>query len=378
MTRLEFTSDFVAEFERKQSDIERLFSDISDEEAFDVGDKVTSHWHELPDSAVGEEVSKYAVDGSRVTRRFSNGSELLVCRALMIGGDGGEGKEYKQMFVDAYRGPGNPDLTRRYARLISHLTEIEVILENWDEIPEGSVIYIDGSIHGRYLHSLWPFRLESREDVPLQLLQRHMELMEKAAEKDVLLVGISKTSQVRALAGEIGADVPDTELLYKHTSAAGHTSPVVLGGYGFDPDEFEWLESEPERFADRIFTKSVPKEEALETIHRLRSSPAVATFHVRMEHNHETMRVDVPVNALGLEDTITSCRSRMIDTAHIEPVYRHVAEDYGGVKVYNCLLYTVDELVRLKQKTVDNVYLKILRDELDTDIELTRSYRRFM
>jgi hypothetical protein len=32
----------------------------------------------------------------------------------------------------------------------------------------------------------------------------------------------------------------------------------------------------------------------------------------------------------------------------------------------------------LKQETVDNVYLKILRNELDEDIELTRSYRRFM
>jgi hypothetical protein len=282
------------------------------------------------------------------------------------------------MFVDAYRGPGNPDLTRRYARLISHLTEIEVILDNWSEIPDGSVIYIDGSIHGRYLHSLWPFRLEGRGDVPVKLLQKHMELIKKAEEKDVLLIGVSKTSQVRALAGEIGADAPDTELLYKHTSSSGMTTPVLLGGYGFDPDEFDWLVGNPERFADRIFTESVPKEEALETIQRLADSPAIATFHVRMERNHETMRIDVPANRIGIDDKITSCKSRFIDRGHVEEVHSHVAEDYGGGKVYNSLLYTVDELVRLKQKTVDQVYLKILRDELDTEIELTRSYRRFM
>lgn len=376
---MEFTSDFVQEFERKQGDIERLFSDISNEESsHDVADKVASHWHDLPSASLDTEPSKFAVDGSRVTRRFSNGSELLVCRALMIGGDGAESTEYKKMFVDAYRGPGNPDLTRRYARLISHLMEIEVILENWEEIPAGSVVYIDGSIHGRYLHSLWPFRLDGREDVPLQLLQRHMDLIEKAAEKDVLLVGVSKTSQVRAVANEIGADAPDAELLYKHTSSLGHTTPVVLGGYGFDPDEYEWLETDPERFADRIFTPAVSRDEASETIHRLRNSPAVATFHLRMEQNHETMRIDVPVNALGIDDTITSCKSRLTEPGHVETAYQHVAADYGGTKVYNCLLYTVDELVRLKQKTVDNVYLKILRDELDTDIELTRSYRRFM
>lgn len=375
---MEFTTDFVQEFEKKQPSIESLFSNIPEDESSRIEDKVKQHWHNLPDVQGSEDVSKFAVDGSRVTRQFSNGSELLVCRALMIGGDGIESKEFKEMFVDAYRGPGNPDLTRRYARLISHLTEIDVILENWNSVPEGSVIYIDGSIHGRYLHSLWPFNLEGREDVPIQLLQKHMELIEKADEKDVLLIGISKTSQVRALAKEIGADVPDTELLYKHTDSPGLTTPVSLGGYGFKSDEFEWLNSNPERFAERIFTESLSMERAVETIRRLGDSPAVATFHVRMEGNHETMRIDVPVNALGIDDSIGSYKSRMIDSENVERIYGHVAEDYGGIKVYNSLLYTVDELVRLKQKTVDNVYLKILRDEIDADIELTRSYRRFM
>jgi hypothetical protein len=97
-----------------------------------------------------------------------------------------------------------------------------------------------------------------------------------------------------------------------------------------------------------------------------------------MDRNQETMRVDVPVNALGIEDTITSCKSRMIDHSHIQDVYSHVKQDYGGVKVYNSLLYMVDEMVRLNQETIDNVYLKIVKDELDTDVEITRSYRRFM
>lgn len=375
---MEFTSDFVSEVGRKQTQIRSLFSEPSEEERGNIGEKVKTHWHDNPSSTRLTEVSKYAVDGSRVTRQFSNGAELLVCRSLMIGGDGEVSEEYKKMFVDVYQGPGNPDLTRRYARLISHLTEIEVILENWEEIPQDSVIYIDGSIHGRYLHSLWPFRLDGREDVPLKLLQKHIELIEKAEKKDVLLVGVSKTSQVRAFAGEIGADAPDTELLYKHTSSPGTTTPILLGGYGFDPDEFEWLDRDPERFADRIFTESVSKEEALDTIQGLADSPAIATFHVRMERNHETMRIDVPANRIGIGDKVTSCKSRIIDLDAVEEAYSHVEEDYGGGKVYNSLLYTVDELVRLKQKTVDQVYLKILRDELNTDIELTRSYRRFM
>jgi hypothetical protein len=239
-------------------------------------------------------------------------------------------------------------------------------------------VYIDGSIHGRYLHSLWPFDLEEREDVPLELLQRHMELIEKADKKGVMLIGISKTSQVRALAKELGADVPDTELLYKHTSSPGLSTPVALGGYGFKSDEYKWLDSNPDRFAERIFTESLPKEKVVETIQQLGDSPSIATFHVRMRGNHETMRIDIPVNILGMDDTITSYKSMKIEPEKIRTVFNHVSEDYGGVKVYNSLLYTVDELVRLKQETVDNVYLKILRNELDEDIELTRSYRRFM
>ena len=376
---MEFTSDFVSQVDQKQSAIQSLFSDSTEQTGIDIEEKIEKHWHDAPSVSQSSDISKYAVDGSRVTRRFSNGAELLVCQSLMIGGDGSENEEYKEMFVDAYRGPGNPDITRRYARLISHLTEIEVILQNWEHVDEGSVIYIDGSIHGRYLHSLWPFQLEGREDIPLKLLQKHINLIEKAQEKDVLLIGVSKTSQVRALAGEFGAEVPDTELLYKHTSSPGVTTPVLLGGYGFDQDEFQWLDMNPERFANRIFTDAVSKDEALKTIERLADSPAIATFHVRMEQNQETMRVDVPANSIGVEDTITSLtRSRLIDPEHIKDAYSHVSADYGGAKVYNCLLYTVDELVRLNQDTVDKVYLKILRDELDTDIELTRSYRRFM
>jgi hypothetical protein len=375
---MEFTSDFVQEFGEQQDQIQSLFTDTPEKTGLDVGEKVQDHWHTPPEIDLDESVSKFAVDGSRATRQFSNGSELLVSQALMIGGDGQENHEFKKMFVDAYRGPANPDLTRRYSRLVSHLTEIEVILESWDEIPKGSVIYIDGSIHGRYLHSLWPFNLQGRQDVPLQLLKRHMDLIEHANEKDITLIGVSKTSQIRALAGEFGEDIPDTELLYKHTSSPGVSTPVVLGGYGFKTDEFDWLNHDPERFADRIFTQSISKDKAVQTIRRLRDSPAVASFHIRMERNQETMRIDVPVNTIGIDDKISSFKSRMIETGRIGNAYGHVAEDYGGVKVYNNLLYTVDKLVRLNQNTVDNVYLKIIQEELDTDIKLTRSYRRFM
>lgn len=119
---MDFTADFVEEFENKQRDIEKLFSE---EESSDRGTTVRKHWHDLPDCTPEDDVSKYAVDGSRMTRQFSNGAELLICRALMIGGDGETNEEYKEMFVDAYRGPGDPDLTQRYARLISHTVRRE-------------------------------------------------------------------------------------------------------------------------------------------------------------------------------------------------------------------------------------------------------------
>lgn len=376
---MDFTDDFIEELNEKRKSFQDILSDDLDNRS--VKQSVKKHWHTDTNVEDVEATKKYAVDGSRAVRRFSNGSEIVISRALMIGGDGEEDEEYKKTFVDIYRGPGNPEVTNRYERLVSHLIEIEVILDNLDSVPAGSVIYIDGSLYGKYLHSLWPLELDGREFAPFHLLQRHMELLKKAKEKDILLLGVAKTSQTRVLAKNIlGKDVPDTELLHKNTSSPGHSTPVLMGGYGFASDEYKWLKEDPETFADKISTNAISKQRVLKTLKQLRDSTAIVTFHVRMERNHETMRVDVPAYGVGREDSIISIGTEQIRPETVKAAYSHVKTDYGGRKVYNSLLYTVDKMVRLKRETVDNVYLKLINDsfENDLDLEFTRSYQRFL
>ncbi len=380
MLQLDFLTEFIEEVEKKKKIFQKLYSEESEEEKEAVKAKVQEHWHPIPKKKRQEAPAKYAVDGSRAVRQFANGSEFLVSRALMIGKNDGGNETYKKIFADLYRGPANPELTTRYARLISHLTEIEVISDNLEELPEGSVVYIDGSIHGRYLHSIWPFRLPDREDTPLTLHQRQIELLHNALEKNILLIGISKTSQIRALAKEIERNEPDTELLSRFTSSPGFSTPILLGGYGFASDEYTWLVNDPERFVESISTKALDRSEVRKTIYQLQRSPAIVTFHVRLQENDETIRVDVPAPYLTIDETVSSLKSRALDPVVIEPVFPHIAEEHTSRRVYQALLYTVDKLVRLKSKKVDTVYLKVLQETLGKDypLELTRSYRRFM
>ena len=51
--------------------------------------------------------------------------------------------------------------------------------------------------------------------------------------------------------------------------------------------------------------------------------------------------------------------------------------DYGGLEVYNALLYSVDREVRLRQEMMDEVYLSLIQNTLGVEVRLDRSERRF-
>jgi len=378
---VDFTDDFVEELELKKKEFEKALSTEKLTDKSQLTEKVKSCWHSLPEKYSTECSTKYAVDGSRAVRKFSNGFEFLVSRALMIGGNSTKNRSWKGTFVDLYRGPGKPEVTNRYERLISQITETEVILDNLEEIPKGSTIYIDGSLHGKYIRPLWSLELEGRESAPFELVRKHIDLINKANERNITLIGISKASQIRVLSKELlNKDWPDAEILFKFTKSPGYSTPIAIGGYGFASDEYLWLQENPKRFAQAVTTEAINEEQTRRLISDLRKSPAIFTFHMRLEPNNETMRIDVPLNALDIDHTLTSFKARPMDPSLALPICKHIREDYGDMKVYNSLLYTVDQMVRLKKQVVDQVYLKVANDVLDseTPLEVTRSYRRFM
>jgi hypothetical protein len=61
----------------------------------------------------------------------------------------------------------------------------------------------------------------------------------------------------------------------------------------------------------------------------------------------------------------------------VEPVLQALAADYGGLEVYNALLYSVDREVRLRRDQVLEVYLPLIEDVTGVPLRRNRSERRF-
>ena len=113
-------------------------------------------------------------------------------------------------------------------------------------------------------------------------------------------------------------------------------------------------------------------------IEKMPFAPAIAMFHVIPEAGEQPLRIDVPVNCLGLNERIHDISPfRFADSQVVEGVLKQLLADRGGRDVYNALLYVVDREVKLSPNVVDTVYKSILGSELKIPIEYDRSTRRF-
>ena len=113
-------------------------------------------------------------------------------------------------------------------------------------------------------------------------------------------------------------------------------------------------------------------------IRKVPLAPAIIMFHIIPETGEQPLRIDVPVNCLGMNDRILDVSPfRFADSHVIEDLISQLIADHGGRDVYNALLYVVDREVRLSPNVVDKVYKSILGSELKIPIEYDRSTRRF-
>ncbi|MHB8619159.1 MAG: hypothetical protein ACYDAG_06250, partial [Chloroflexota bacterium] len=218
---------------------------------------------------------------------------------------------------------------------------------------------------------------------------------------DILLLGVSKTTQDRVLTTTLlrlpddldvvtadmadhaddtrsGRIPPDAEALERWTSGAGYTSPVLLGLHSFARRR-ETLLSAPEEIAESFRgSSSYPPARIGEIIERLRQAPAVASFHLRFAAGEECVRVDLPAYAIGRPDKLVDFSSALGPVEPLEPAIRLLAACYGGPNVYNAPLYAVDKQVRLSNELVDGAFLSILRSVVGPRLRYNRSARRFL
>jgi hypothetical protein len=272
----------------------------------------------------------------------------------------------------------------------------------------GQTLVLDGSLYSTLPHLLYPLqalraqgRCSDDADLPIRLLETYLDLFDACRKQDVLLLGISKTTQDRVLThslihlpddlDRISIDMaehlelepdsrvpPDAEALSRWSTGPGFSTPVLLGMYSFGRFR-EKLLSDTEGIAESFAGCSAySRPRLLSIVERLQRAPAIATFHVRFDEGDDCIRVDVPAYALGSEDTLLDLSSGVGPIEPIEPILRLLQASYGGPSVYNAPLYAVDKQVRLSNDVVDGAFLSILRSVVQPDIRYNRSARRFL
>ncbi|SRR5579884_634702 len=400
-----FTEKFIAELEAQRGHFRAVFSSEACsplEERLEP--RVAASWHELPEPAAPNRTAVFAIDGSEATRNFSNASWLLICQALLLGPD----TEVPSLELRLVPGNVPSAVMDSYCSRLMRWLEVCLALEHIGRLA-GEALVLDGSLYSTLPHLLYPLEAlrgqpscDADADLPIRLLGAYLDLFEACRQQDVLLLGISKTTQDRVLThtllhlpddiDRISVDMaeqfeivpdsripPDAEALERWTDgASGWSTPILLGLYSFGRFR-ETLLSEPSRIADSFAACSRHSRAQIESIiERLLRAPAIATFHVRFADREDCVRVDVPAYALGCPDTLLDLSSGLGPIEPVEPILRLLRACYGGPNVYNAPLYAVDRQVRLSNDVVDGPLLSILRSVVKPDIRYNRSARRFL
>jgi hypothetical protein len=297
---------------------------------------------------------------------LDNGSYLIIVQALCIG-DGG----FSEPRVDVQILPAaTPRATAsRVSDLLQRHQELSLACEMVRRLDPGSVLYLDGALYG-FLPQLYglPLDLDSPLAVyPDTILSAYVQLLTTARERGVRLVAVAKTSReathckiwMRALEMDerVLYELADSEMIHRWTDKApGVSVPVILGTWSFTGGSRELLDR-PE----------------------VAGSPAIVSFFVRMADFDDPLRIDVPACQLGDGACLCDVDGAPFErgTEGVRPVLDILAADYGGLEVYNALLYSVDREVRLKRDIVTEVYLPLIEDLTGREVRPNRSERRF-
>jgi hypothetical protein len=329
---------------------------------------VQDHWCALPTLPEPGAWAAYAVDGSISQIDLDNGSYLFIAQALCIGDNACEEPSADVQILP----PATPrPAANRFADLMQRYRELFLANEMALKVPEGSVLYLDGALYGM-LPQLYRTPVEGTPLVDAyvaRVLDEYLQLMQTARARGVRLVAVSKTSReathcklwMRALNlddRQLSDDHTDSGMIHRWTDGRpGVSVPVVLGTWGFTGGSAELLERE-----------------------EVRSSPAIVSFFVRLADFDEALRIDVPAHQVAADVRLGDIRGEVLEGGvdALQPVIEILATDYGGLEVYNSLLYSVDREVRLKRPMLTEVYLPLISEWLGYQIRPNRSERRFM
>ena len=365
----DFLDKLARRVEAKAAHLGVTFSHDASEYEADLRDLVRANWHPLPDRLFhARRRPAIAVDASIGRVDLVNGAILFVAQALCIGHGAtlDDPVECSRVEVEILPGATDDGQVKRFYDLLMQSLETAVAREGLEHLPERGVLYMDGALYSR-LPQLYPLTLEGVDPLHAQIAADYLALFEACHRRRhaLDLICIAKTSRTdlhsrlwqRAAGVSLQSLISDSEAIYRWTEGrAGFSTPVVLGNISFSGGQ-----------------DYVLQETGLE------NASAVVAFFVRLADYDDALLVEVPAVCLGHGGTLSNFEAEVLnlDRFDITPVLKTLASDYGGLEVYNALLYSVDREVRLKRSTMAEIYLRVVGNIVGHDMRLDRSDRRF-
>ncbi len=378
-----FIDQLSNEVERKRKRLSDTLTGETRSGEKKLRDLTQEHWNELPtDLRTSVSRPAFAVDGSRAVRHLANGAYLFVAQALMVGESKGQRKEETAVDVQILGGATPTPFVNEAAGLMMIRLEALLARIGADAMPPNSVLFIDGALYG-IIPNLYPFReypqykepdffSQYREDA----LKSFLDLLSMSKQQKLILISIAKTSTEsthtkvwwRKKYKESPPEISDSEVLYRWTDREDDDGQIIKRGKGY---------SQPILLGKHAFAEGRQKEELLSR-EDVVNTPAIVSFFVRLADFDDALRIDVPASCIDRPETIGEVNEeQLIDAGEVVPILELLAADYGGLEVYNALLYSVDREVRLRQDMMDEVYLSLIQNTLGVEIRLDRSERRF-
>jgi hypothetical protein len=326
---------------------------------------VREHWHPLPVTAASADWPAYAVDGSVRQVNLDNGGYLIVVQALALGEGGFELADPDLQVLPSTTPQDDVADIRDLCQVHRELSvACEVVRARAEP---GGVLFLDGALYNHPLR-LYPRRHPVAERYRQAVLADYVELLGESRRRGLRLVAVSKTSReathaalwlaARDQAPPPGLDeLSDSGLIHRWTAdAAGVSAPVLLGSRGFTGGSRELL-SQPE----------------------LAECPAIVSFFARLADFDDALRVDVPAHQAGHSARLVDLEAGVLPDgpAAVRDTVAILLADYGGLEVYNALLYSVDREVRLRRDLVLEVYLPVIESMTGVALRRDRSDRRF-
>ncbi len=326
--------------------------------------QVLKHWH-VPAATKRDALKRpaYAIDGSRRRANLVNGSTVFVAQALIMG----ENINDPLTDIEILPGTVRAETMDRFADLMLRRLEINLASEYAAKIPEASILYLDGAIYGM-LPQLYPLRAEGipeDRDYATLLLEDYRNLFARCRARNITLLSIAKTNR-QALFSKIVQrdlkraeimDITDSALLDELTERkVGYSQPLMLGRYSFEQG----------------------KSNAVLEDADVQDEPAIVSFFTRLADMDDLLRVDLPAYCIGRSERIGDVDAKFLDAESVVPVIEILQNDYGGIQVYNALLYVTDLEVRLSKDKMYNVYLPMVAEVLGEELRIDRSERRFV